>query len=231
MPENIFRGVFDTAYTNVIEPKDFLLCVGISLAIGLMLCCMAQWRTRSSESFAITLALLPASVCVVIMMVNGNVGTGVAVAGAFSLVRFRSAAGSGREISAVFIAMGAGLLAGMGYLAYAVLFALVLGGMMMAYTALHLGQKKQDALYRQLRITIPESLNYADVFDNVLSACTTQYTLRHVKSTNMGSMFKLTYDIILRDGISEKAMLDDLRCLNGNLEISLTYQDTETNGL
>lgn len=231
MPENFFRGVFDTAYTNVIEPKNFLLCVGVSLAIGLVLCLMTQWRSRSSESFAVTLALLPASVCVVIMMVNGNVGTGVAVAGAFSLIRFRSAAGSGREISAVFIAMAAGLMAGMGYLGYAVLFALVLGGMMMAYTALHLGQEKQSAFYRQLRITIPENLNYTNVFDNVLNTYTSQYTLKQVKSTNMGSMFKLRYDVTLREGMSEKNMLDELRCLNGNLEISLAYQDTETTGL
>lgn len=231
MPENFFRGVFDTAYTNVIEPKSFLLCVGVSLAIGLVLCLMTQWRSRSSESFAVTLALLPASVCVVIMMVNGNVGTGVAVAGAFSLIRFRSAAGSGREISAVFIAMAAGLMAGMGYLGYAVLFALVLGGMMMAYTALHLGQERQSAFYRQLRITIPENLNYTNVFDNVLNTYTSQYTLKQVKSTNMGSMFKLRYNVTLREGMSEKDMLDALRCLNGNLEISLAYQDTETTGL
>lgn len=231
MPENIFRGVFDTAYTNVIEPKTFLLCVGVSLVIGLILCLMAQWRSRSSESFAVTLALLPASVCVVIMMVNGNVGTGVAVAGAFSLIRFRSAAGSGREISAVFIAMGAGLIAGMGYLAYAVLFAILLGCMMMLFTASHLGQDRKSPLYRQLRVTIPESLNYTDVFDGVLQTYTTQYALKQVKSTNMGSMFKLTYDITLRGDLSEKKMLDELRCLNGNLEISLNYQDTETTGL
>lgn len=231
MPENLFRGVFDTAYTAVIEPKDFLLCVGVSLAIGLFLCLTAQWHSRSSESFAITLALLPASVCVVIMMVNGNVGTGVAVAGAFSLVRFRSSAGSGREISAVFIAMGAGLIAGMGYLAYAALFSLVLGLMMMLYTAVHLGREAQISLYRQLRITIPENLNYEDVFDDILKNYTQQYTLRQVKSTNMGSMFKLTYDIILRHGMQEKAMLDELRCLNGNLEISLAFQDTENSGL
>ena len=124
--------MFDTAAASVITPGKFLLCVGVSLVMGLILCLMVLWRSRSSESFAITLVLLPASVCVVIMMVNGNIGAGVAVAGAFGLVRFRSAAGTGREISAVFIAMGAGLIAGMGYLAYAVLFALVLGLMMMA---------------------------------------------------------------------------------------------------
>ena len=134
MLNGLFSSLFNSTGAAAIAPGSFLLCVAASLLIGLCLCLMVQWRSRSSESFAITLALLPASVCVVIMMVNGNLGAGVAVAGAFSLVRFRSAAGSGREISAVFIAMGAGLLAGMGFLAYAALFTLVLGGMMMVYT-------------------------------------------------------------------------------------------------
>ena len=192
---------------------------------------MVQWKSRSSESFAITLALLPASVCVVIMMINGNIGAGVAVAGAFSLVRFRSAAGTGREISAVFIAMGAGLIAGMGYLAYAVLFALLLGLMMMAYTAMRLGVSRRGAQYRQLRITIPESLNYEHVFDPVLVSYTSQNTLRHVKTTNMGSLFRLTYDLTLLPGVSEKKLLDELRCLNGNLEISLSCQELEGSGL
>lgn len=229
MLEELFRGLFDNGQTAVIAPGDFLLCVGVSLVIGLCLCLMAQWRAGSSQSFAITLALLPASVCVVIMMVNGNLGAGVAVAGAFSLVRFRSAAGTGREISAVFIAMGAGLISGMGYLAYALLFALVLGGMMMVYTALGLGQPRVQQ--RQLRITIPESLNYVHVFDPVLERYTSHYALHQVKTTNMGSMFRLTYLITIREGLAEKELLDELRCLNGNLEISLTDQESEAIGL
>lgn len=230
MLNGLFSSLFDSTGAAAIAPGSFLLCVAASLLIGLCLCLMAQWRSRSSESFAITLALLPASVCVVIMMVNGNLGAGVAVAGAFSLVRFRSAAGSGREISAVFIAMGAGLLAGMGFLAYAALFTLVLGGMMMVYTAFHLGSRC-GAQYRQLRITIPESLNYVHVFDPVLETYTSQHTLTQVKSTNMGSMFRLTYDIVMQPGLPEKNMLDELRCLNGNLEISLCCQETENAGL
>jgi len=225
MPDTLFQSLF-TPSSNVISPGKFLLCVGVCLVIGLVLALMNSWKTRCSESFATTLALLPATVCVVIMMVNGNVGAGVAVAGAFSLVRFRSAAGSGREISAVFIAMGAGLIAGMGYLAYAALFTLILGGMMMVCTALHFGVRPTPR-YRQLHITIPESLNYVDVFSPVLDTYTSDYTLTHVKSTNMGSMFRLTYDITLRDGLPEKNMLDELRCLNGNLEISLSYQAGE----
>ena len=136
----IFRGVFDTGLTAVVAPFTFLLCIGVSLLLGLQLCAMTMWRARSSGSFAVTLALLPAVVCVVIMMVNGNVGAGVAVAGAFSLVRFRSVPGSAREIGAIFIAMGTGLIAGMGYLAYGALFSLIMGGVTMLYTAVHLGE-------------------------------------------------------------------------------------------
>lgn len=127
MPESWFRGLFDTALTTAIAPVDFLLCVGVSLALGLLLCAMTLWRSPFSCSLAVTLAILPAVVCVVIMMVNGNVGTGVAVAGAFNLVRFRSAPGSDREIGAIFVAMGTGLITGMGYLGYGCLFTLILG--------------------------------------------------------------------------------------------------------
>ena len=228
MLDSFFRGVFDTELTTVIAPADFLLCVGVSLLIGLLLCAMTMWRAKSSGSFVVTLALLPAVVCVVIMMVNGNVGAGVAVAGAFSLVRFRSAPGSAREIGAIFIAMGAGLIAGMGYLGYAVLFSLILGGVTMLYTAMHLGEGGRN---KTLHITIPEDLDYTGVFDPVLKEYTTDYTLRHVKTTNMGSLFKLTYDLTLRDPAKEKAFIDELRRRNGNLEISVSYQETAAAGL
>ena len=228
MLDSFFRGVFDTELTTVIAPADFLLCVGVSLLIGLLLCAMTMWRAKSSGSFVVTLALLPAVVCVVIMMVNGNVGAGVAVAGAFSLVRFRSAPGSAREIGAIFIAMGAGLMAGLGYLGYAVLFSLILGGVTMLYTAMHLGEGGRN---KTLHITIPEDLDYTGVFDPVLKEYTTDYTLRHVNTTNMGSLFKLTYDLTLRDPAKEKAFIDELRRRNGNLEISVSYQETAAAGL
>ena len=228
MLNSLFNGVFDTELTTVITPYDFLLCVGVSLLIGLMLCAMAMWRQKSSGGFAITLALLPAVVCVVIMMVNGNVGAGVAVAGAFSLIRFRSAPGSAREIGAIFIAMGAGLIAGMGYLGYAALFSLILGLITMLYTGINLGDSRR---YKTLHITIPEDLDYAGVFDPVLKEYTSECTLTQVKTTNMGSLFKLTYDLILRDPSKEKKFIDELRCRNGNLEISVSYQETVAAGL
>lgn len=224
MPD-FFRGLFDSSFTSVISPWQFLLCIAVSLFIGAMLMVMTQWRTRSSDSFSLTIALLPAAVCVVIMMVNGNVGTGVAVAGAFSLVRFRSVAGTAREICSIFIAMTAGLIAGMGYLAYAVLFGLIFGTVTMLYTALN---RKPRTTYRKLHITIPENLEYDGVFDPIFRKYTLSHSLRTVKSTNLGSLFKLTYDLTMRPGTSEKAMLDELRCWNGNLELSLSYQDSDS---
>ena len=165
------------------------------------------------------------------MMVNGNVGAGVAVAGAFSLVRFRSAPGSAREIGAIFAAMGAGLMAGMGYLGYAALFALILGGITMAYHALGFGGGNAALRCRTLHITIPEDLDYTGVFDPILAQYATKSELKQVKTTNMGSLFKLTYDLTLRDGGQEKALIDTLRQRNGNLEISLCQQETGPAGL
>lgn len=225
MLDTLFHGLFDTTLTDTIAPGDFLLCVGVSLLLGLLLCGMTMWRSRFSRSLMVALAILPAVVCVVIMMVNGNVGTGVAVAGAFNLVRFRSAPGSAREIGALFVAMGTGLITGMGYLGYGVLFTLILGAAMMVYNAVSLRASAVSAAERTLHITIPEDLDYAGVFEPVLAQYTRQYALTQVKTTNMGSLFKLTYDLILKDPAQEKGFIDQLRLRNGNLEISLGHQD------
>ena len=225
MLDIVFRGLFDTALTDTISPGNFLICVAVSLVLGLLLCAMTGWQSRSSRSFAVTLALLPAVVCVVIMMVNGNVGTGVAVAGSFSLVRFRSAPGTAREISAIFVAMGTGLITGMGYLAYAALFALLLGAATMAYTAFSLRPHSGGPVCRTLHITVPEDLDYIGVFEPVLDEYTRQYSLTQVKTTNMGSLFKLTYDVTMKDTALEKKFIDQLRLRNGNLEIALGHPD------
>ena len=226
MLETLFKGLFDTDLTKVIGVGDFLLCLGAALVIGLLMALAYMYRTRYTKSFVVTLALLPAVVCVVIMMVNGNVGTGVAVAGAFSLVRFRSVPGTAKEICALFLAMGAGLIAGMGYLAFAVLFAVVMCAMFVVYNRLDLGAKKNAQTFKILTITIPEDLDYTGVFEDILKEFTTSYELIRVKSTNMGSMFRITYNVMLRDSSREKEMLDRLRCRNGNLEISLSRQET-----
>lgn len=225
MLEKIFKGVFDTELTTVIPVQDFLLCVGVSLVIGLILGLCYMYRSRYTKSFIVTLALLPAVVCTVIMMVNGNIGAGVAVAGAFSLVRFRSVPGTAKEITMLFLGMGAGLIAGMGYLGYAVLFAVVLCILVLIYNRLDLGTKKQTTLHKTLNVTIPEDLDYTDVFADIFADYCTACQLVRVKTTNMGSMFRLTYNITLKDPAREKEMIDKIRCRNGNLEISLSVQE------
>lgn len=226
MFNTLFHGIFDTDMTSVISVSDFLLCVGCALVIGLILAGAYMYGTKYTKSFVATLALLPAVVCVVIMMVNGNVGTGVAVAGAFSLVRFRSVPGSAKEIGAIFLAMCSGLVAGMGYLAYALLSAVILGGIMLIYNRMDFGTKKKAERYKTLHITIPEDLDYSGVFDKILKKYTTEYEVVQVKTTNMGSLFKLTYNLILEDPGKEKELIDELRCRNGNLEINICRQET-----
>ena len=229
MLESIFKGIFDSEMTSVITVSDFLLCVGCALALGMVLAGVYRYRSRSTRSFVVTLALLPAVVCVVIMMVNGNVGTGVAVAGAFSLVRFRSAAGTAKEIGALFLAMAAGLIAGMGYLAYAVLFTAVLAAAWLLYHRLGLGSERGGS--RTLHITVPENLNFNGVFDDLLNAYASEWELASVRTTNMGSLYKLTYDMTFRRANTEKELIDQLRCRNGNLEISVTNRQTVTESL
>ena len=231
MLEQTLGGLFDTSMTNVISLGDFLLCVVCALAVGLLLAACYMYRTRYTKSFVTTLALLPSVVCVVIMMVNGNVGAGVAVAGAFSLVRFRSVPGTAKEIGAIFLAMGTGIIVGMGYLGYAILCAAVLGGASALYSRLDFGCTKKSALQKTLQITIPEDLDYTGVFDDILRQYASEYELVQVKTTHMGSLFRLTYHMTLRAANQEKQLLDELRCRNGNLEISVSKQVTETGEL
>ena len=222
----MFKGLFDTDLTQVISVTDFLLCLGVALVAGLLMALAYMFRTRHTKSFVITLALLPAVVSVVIMMVNGHVGAGVAVAGAFSLVRFRSVPGTAKEICVLFLAMGAGLIIGMGYLGFAMLFAVVMCAMLIVYNLMNFGTNKNGQIYKAITVTIPEDLDYSDVFEDIFEQYTVSHELVRVKSTNMGSMFKLTYHVKLRNGIREKEMLDKIRCRNGNLEIVVSKQET-----
>ena len=221
-----FKGIFDGELAAVISISDFLLCLGTALVLGFVMAACYMFRTRYTKSFVVTLALLPAVVCVVIMLVNGNVGTGVAVAGAFSLVRFRSVPGSAREICTLFLAMGAGLIAGMGYLGFAAVFTLVMCGAFLVYNCLNFGQKKNADRFKILTVVIPEDLDYTGVFDDIFQEYLVSRELTRVKTTNMGSMFRLTYEITLKDPALEKQMIDALRCRNGNLEISISRQET-----
>lgn len=195
-----------------------LLCTLVSLALGLGVSLSYMYRNTYSKSFVVTLALLPAMVQLVIMLVNGNIGAGVAVMGAFSLVRFRSIPGSAKEISSIFFAMAVGLATGMGYLAVALLFTLIVAAMSMLLTLLRFGEQRQQE--KELRITIPENLSYTGLFDDLFARYTQGAELVRVKTTNMGSLYELSYRVRLISPEGEKTFIDELRCRNGNLNIS-----------
>ena len=224
--DKLFQGIFTEEMAPVISVTDFLLCISVSLMLGLLMAAVCAWKNRHSKSFVITIGLLPAVVCVVIMMVNGNIGAGVAVAGAFSLVRFRSAPGSAKEIVSIFLAMGAGLICGMGYLGFAALFTVILCGVFLLYNLWASSNPKADMIYKTVKITIPEDLDYTGAFDDIFSAYTKEYALAQVKTTNMGSMFRLTYEVTLADAAKEKEMIDLIRARNGNLEVMVSKQET-----
>lgn len=221
---NIFSGLFTT--TDGATVSSFLLCMGAALIIGAVFAFIAAQDAKSTKSFQLTIALLPAIVCVVIMMVNGNVGAGVAVAGAFSLVRFRSNPGTAKEIAVIFMAMCAGLITGMGYIFYAFAFAVIMSIMLLIYSSVNFSSKKE--VCKTLRIAIPEDLNYTDVFDDLFKIHTKSYEMVDVRTANMGSIYKLKYDIVMKEANGEKAFIDELRKRNGNLEISICRQDKTT---
>ncbi len=231
MLNNIFKSLFDTNATSAITVGNFFICGGVALLLGVLLAVSYTIRSRYTKSFAITIALLPTVVCVVIMLVNGNIGAGVAVAGAFSLVRFRSAPGSAKEIVTIFIAMCIGLLTGMGYIAYAVIFTIFMSAILLGLNLTRIWNKTHITKEKTLRITIPEDLNYTEVFDDLFKEYTDEHDILYVKTANMGSMYKLKYNVILKDTSREKEFIDALRCRNGNLEIMISNQEENANEL
>ena len=229
MLDKTFTCIYDIATGITVEA--FLICVGVALVLGIAIAVVSGFRARCSGSFLMTLALLPAIVTVVIMMVNGNLGAGVAVAGAFSLVRFRSVPGTAKEIGAIFLAMAAGLACGMGYPLFAAMFAVIMCVMIMAFSAFSFGQRRDWRDRKQLRITLPEDLDYADLFEDLFAKYTTQATLIAVKTTNLGSLNRLTYEVVMKKTGTEKTFIDELRCRNGNLEISMSIMANENSEL
>lgn len=224
--------IFESIFTNSeLSYGGFFLSLGVALITGVIFSWMCFFKSSSSKSFFISTALLPASVAMVIMLVNGNIGTGVAVAGAFGLVRFRSAQGNAKEISIIFITMASGLAFGMGYLTYGVIFTLLAGGILILFSTKLFWNRRVNIAEKVMKITIPESLDYYRVFDDLLAKFTKKAELIKVKSTNMGSMFQLTYQITLKDTNREKEFIDELRCRNGNLEIMMERVNYEKQDL
>ncbi len=217
---DLFNSIFNQP--GNVRISQLLICILAGLVIGCIIAGVYMIQTKYTISFVVTLAMLPAIVCIVIMMVNGNVGAGVAVAGAFSLVRFRSAQGTAKEIGTIFMAMGAGLILGMGYIAFALVFAVIMCLAMFLLGEIVSKLKRGAQPEKVLRITIPEDLNYTCVFDDIFEKFTQKCEAVSVKTTNMGSMYKLSFNIILKDSAKEKEFIDQLRCRNGNLEINIS---------
>lgn len=229
MLQTIFSGIYDPLVGVTLG--TFLICIAVSLLLGALMALVYCFRSRHSRSFVVALALLPATVAVVIMLVNGNLGAGVAVAGTFSLVRFRSTPGTAKEITAIFLAMAVGLACGMGYPGFAALFAVLMCAVSVLYALINFGGRPKSHLRRVLRITVPENLDYPTIFDDLFEQYTSQIELTEVKTTNLGSLNRLTYELTMQKAGSEKAFIDELRCRNGNLEISMSYQATDERDL
>lgn len=219
--------MLESVITNgAMTAHGFAMCTAASIILGLLLALAYMVKNRRySSGLVMTLALLPVTVQVVIAMVNGNLGVGVAVAGAFSLVRFRSAPGSAREICAVFASMTIGLATGMGYIGVAAIFTVVVALLLVLYTLLRFGEPRTER--KTLKLTIPESLDYEGIFDNLLEQYTSFHRLDRVRTSSMGSLYQLTYSISMRDESKTREFIDQLRCRNGNLEISLGRLDTD----
>lgn len=228
---NIFDSIFNNTAVQSFTLAQFILCVLCGLLVGALIGIFYASRNEHTESFISTIFLIPAVVAIIIIGVNGNIGTGVAVAGAFALVRFRSAPGKAKEIGAIFMAMGAGLLIGVGYLVYSIVFTLIVGVFCIVFEKIRGPKDGEVNLKKTLNVTVPEDLDYCGVLDDILIKYSSYHRLRKVRTTNMGSMFRLTYDITLLDDRQSKIMIDEIRCRNGNLEVSLSDATSEESAL
>ena len=209
--------MFNCVIPAVMTVSAFLICVMAALVLGLLTALVFSFRSEHSGNLPFALVLVPPIVTLVIMMVNGNIGAGLGVAGALSLIRFRSAPGTARELSGLFTGTAIGLACGMGYVGIAALFFLIVAVTVLTLTLLRFGETSRS--FRHLKVTIPENLDYDGLFDDLFEKYTTSHELVRVKTTNMGTLYELTYDINLRGGDVSKEFMDELRCRNGNLNI------------
>ena len=226
MLNQLFNDVFTS---TAVKPLIMLEAIGVALVLGLVVAKVYQYKTVYRKSFVMSLALLPALIAVVIFLVNGSLGAGVAVMGAFSLIRFRSAPGGAKELVSIFLAMTIGIAIGMGYLVFAGTFTLIMSVAIVLLETINFGQMKHSI--RQLTIVIPESLDYESIFDDIFDKATNHLELASVKTSDMGSLFKLKYIIQLNGKMTEKELMDALRTRNGNLDIAISRFITKENEL
>lgn len=223
----MFESIFTTTTDNAISVSSSVLSMAAAVIIGLVIGITYMYACKKSgynKDFIVGLVLLPAIVSVVIMLIGSNVARAFSMAGAFALVRFRSAPGNAKDIAVVFFAMASGLACGLGYITFAVIFTVIIILVLVALSITDFADK--NAGKRQLRITIPENLNYTHAFDGIFDNFLSSKELTKVKTTNMGTMFELTYIIEMNKDINEKEFIDSLRVVNGNLNITLGMIDT-----
>jgi hypothetical protein len=213
MPETVFS--FQAVNMTVM---GITLCTFVSLFLGIMASSVYSIFHSSNKNFVTALALLPVIVQSIIMLVNGNVGTGIAVMGAFSLVRFRSVPGTAQEIVIIFLTMAIGLATGTGHVIYAFVFTVVISGMVVLFSVTRFGEEKKAI--RSLKIVIPEDLDYSELFDDIFAKYTIKANLERVRTVNLGSLYELWYTVVLKDKNREKYLLDEIRQRNSNLDIS-----------
>lgn len=209
--------MFNSVIPNAMTLSAFLMCIFAALVLGVLTALVFSFRNKHSGSLILALAVLPPIVTLVIMMVNGNIGAGLAVAGTFSLVRFRSAPGTAREICGLFMSTAIGITCGMGFIGIAAVFFLVMAVFLVLLSLFRFGETAASS--RQLKITIPENLDYDGLFDDIFEKYTSRHELVRVKTTNMGTLYELTYTINLKTPEVSKQFIDDIRCRNGNLNI------------
>lgn len=224
----MFDSLFTTAQETIITPGNLILALVTSLALGLVIS-LVYIKTHKaqapSQSFSLTLIMLPAVITVIILLVGGNVARAFSLAGAFSIIRFRSTPGDPKDITYVLFTMAVGLAAGMGYILYAVFVALILCGAMALLEYTQYGKNKSEA--KHLKITVPENLDFQNAFADVLAEHTISHCLQKVKTTELGSLYELVYTVVMKNDREEKAFLDALRCRNGNLSITLVMAARE----
>ena len=218
----MFESIFSTT-TASISMENWIVCIGVAIVLGVIISMVHKFTTKTTPNFLLTLAILPALVQVVILLINGNLGTSLAVAGAFSLIRFRSMPGNSKEIISVFWAMAIGLALGMGYVVFAVIVTLIVAVLMIVINKAT--NKITDLSERKLKILIPENLDYEEVFDDIFPKYTDKICLEKVKTTNMGSMYELQYIVSLKKDIKEKEFLDEIRVRNGNMLVMLERKE------
>lgn len=220
----MFNSILESN-SGTLSISTALICMGAALIFGIIIALVHMYSTKCSKNFAITIAVLPLLVQVVIMMVNGNLGTSIAILGSFSLIRFRSMQGNSRELVSIFFAMAIGLAVGMGHIMYAFVFTLITSLALIILQKSSFSMKKNNE--KSLKVTIPENLDYTNIFDDIFDKYTNNIELNKIKTTNMGSMFELSYNISLKNNINEKDFIDEIRTRNGNLTVNLGRVSTE----